>query len=59
MDTRTGDSSEEEISRPMMVDLTHNSTNILVPSSQPDDDDQVTFAPATATEIPAARINDS
>jgi len=55
MDNRTGNSSEEDTSRPMIVDPVHNSTNITVPSSQPDEDDQVVFTPSTSGGIPSAK----
>ena len=51
MNNRTGDSSKEEIPRPMIVDPVHNSSNVVVPSSQPDEDNQVIFAPAEPTRI--------
>ena len=51
LNNRTGDSSEEEISRPIIVDPVHNSSNVTVSSSQPDEDDQVIFAPAEPARI--------
>ena len=51
MNNRTGDSSEEDIPRPMIVDPVHNSSNVAVPSSQPDEDDQVIFAPAEPVRV--------
>jgi len=60
MDNRMGNSSKEDTSRPMIVDPLHNTTNALVPSSQPEDNDQVIFAPTSQTDIPSAKDrNDS
>ena len=50
-----GNSSEEETLRPMIVDPVHNSTNDIVPSSQPDEDDQVVFAPLPPAGTPSAK----
>ena len=55
MDNRTGNSSEEDTSRPMIVDPVHNATNDIIPSSQPDEDDQVVFAPLNPASIPSAK----
>jgi len=55
MDNRTGNSSEEDTSRPMIVDPVHNSTNNTIPSSQLDEDDQVVFAPHSSGGIPSAK----
>jgi len=55
MDNCTGNSSEEDTSRPMIVDPIHNNTNDIVPSSQPDKDDQVVFAPLPLAGIPSAK----
>ena len=46
MDSCTGDSSKEEIPCPMIIDPIHNSSNVVIPSFQLDEDDQVVFAPA-------------
>ena len=51
MNNHTRNSSEEEIPRPMIVDPVHNDSNVAVPSSQPDEDDQVIFAPAEPARI--------
>jgi len=58
MDNRTGNSSKEDTSRPMIVDPLHNDTNNIVPSSQLDEDDQVVFAPVSQTDIPSAKDRD-
>jgi len=55
MDNHTGNSSEEDTSRPMIVDPIHNSANDIVPSSQPDEDNQVVFAPLPSADIPSAK----
>jgi len=55
MDNHTGNSSEEDTSQPMIVDPVHNSTNEIVPSSQPDKDDQVVFAPLPPAGTPSAK----
>ena len=55
MDNCTGNSSEEDTSQPMIVDPVHNSTNDIVPSSQPDEDNQVVFAPLPPASIPSAK----
>jgi len=47
---RTGASSEEELDRPMIVDLPILPT--AVPSSQPTDDEQIVFRPAAAPSSP-------
>jgi len=39
----------------MIVDPIHNSTNDMIPSSQPDKDDQVVFAPLPPAGIPSAK----
>jgi len=55
-----GNSSEEDTLQPMIVDPVHNDTNNLVPSSQPEDDDQVVFTPVSQPDIPSAKDrNDS
>jgi len=60
MDNCTGNSSEEDTSQPMIIDPIHNSTNNIIPSSQPDKDDQVVFAPIPQPDIPSAKdCNDS
>jgi len=55
MDNRMGNLSEEDTSRPMIVDPVYNSTNTIVPSSQPDEDDQVIFAPEPQASTPSAK----
>jgi len=55
MDNHTGNSSEEDTSRPMIVDPVHNTTNETIPSSQPDEDDHVVFAPEPLAGIPSAK----
>ena len=50
-----GNSSKEDTSQPMIVDPIHNSTNDIVPSSQPDEDDQVVFAPLPPAGTPSAK----
>jgi len=55
MDNHTGNSSKEDTSQPMIVDPVHNSTNDIVPSSQPDKDDQVIFAPLPLAGTPSAK----
>jgi len=55
MDNHTGNSSEEDTSRPMIVDPVHNATNNVIPSSQLDEDDQVVFAPQSSAGIPSAK----
>ena len=55
MDNRTGNLSEEDTLQPMIIDPIHNSTNDIVPFSQPDEDDQVVFALISQPDIPSAK----
>jgi len=50
-----GNSSEEDTLQPMIVDPIHNSTNDIIPSSQPDEDDQVVFALEPQAGIPSTK----
>ena len=58
MDNRMGNLSKEDTLQPMIMDPLHNDTNNIVPSSQPDEDNQVVFALVSQTDIPSAKDRD-